>query len=61
MEMMDYLDIDMLAIPEINTPWTKEVQHRCHTYGQKILGTFRKVGSSSDKISPSLYQPGGVA
>eukprot|EP00957_Ditylum_brightwellii_P023503 1773400-Ditylum_brightwellii.AAC.1 len=61
MEMMEYLDINVLAIPEINTPWTKEVQHRCHTYGRKILGTFRKVGSSSDEISTSLYQPGGVA
>eukprot|EP00957_Ditylum_brightwellii_P132272 10086227-Ditylum_brightwellii.AAC.1 len=61
MKMMEYLDIDVLAIPEINTPWTKEVQHRYHTYGWKILGTFRKVGSSSDKMSSSLYQPGGVA
>eukprot|EP00957_Ditylum_brightwellii_P043682 3311332-Ditylum_brightwellii.AAC.1 len=61
MEIMEYLDIDVLAIPEINNLWTKEVQHRCHTYGRKILGTFWKVGSSSDEISPSLYKPGGVA
>eukprot|EP00957_Ditylum_brightwellii_P080513 6124083-Ditylum_brightwellii.AAC.1 len=61
MEIMEYLDIDVLAISEINTPWTKEVQQRCHTYRWKILGTFRKVGASSDKISTSLYQPGGVA
>eukprot|EP00957_Ditylum_brightwellii_P186592 14206559-Ditylum_brightwellii.AAC.1 len=61
MEMMEYLDIDVLAVPEINTPWTKEVQQRCHTYGMKILGTFRKVGTSSDEILTSLYQPGGVA
>eukprot|EP00957_Ditylum_brightwellii_P197966 15081453-Ditylum_brightwellii.AAC.1 len=23
-EIMDHLDIDVLAMPEINTPWTKE-------------------------------------
>eukprot|EP00957_Ditylum_brightwellii_P167462 12748040-Ditylum_brightwellii.AAC.1 len=61
MEMMEYLDIDVLAIPEMNTSWTKEVQLKCHTYGRKILGILRKVGSSSDEISQSLYQPGGVA
>eukprot|EP00957_Ditylum_brightwellii_P131287 10013072-Ditylum_brightwellii.AAC.1 len=61
MEMMEHLDIDVLAMPEINTPWTKEVQIKCHTYGCKILGIFRNVGSSSDRISQKLYQPGGVA
>eukprot|EP00957_Ditylum_brightwellii_P013168 994501-Ditylum_brightwellii.AAC.1 len=61
MEMMDYLNIDILAMPEINTTWTKEVQARCQVYGRKFLGLFRKVGSSSDKISTSLYQQGGVA
>eukprot|EP00957_Ditylum_brightwellii_P006518 493739-Ditylum_brightwellii.AAC.1 len=61
MEIMDYLDIDVLAMPEINTPWTKEVQQRSHTYGRKMLGTFRKVGVSSNKTSSSLYQPRGVA
>eukprot|EP00957_Ditylum_brightwellii_P012767 965315-Ditylum_brightwellii.AAC.1 len=61
MEIMDYLDIDVLAMLEINTPWTKEVQKRCHIYGRKILGTFRKVGVSSNKILSGLYQPGGVA
>eukprot|EP00957_Ditylum_brightwellii_P005134 390504-Ditylum_brightwellii.AAC.1 len=48
-------------MPEINTPWTKEVQQRCHTYGRTILGSFRKVGVSSNETSSSLYQPGGVA
>eukprot|EP00957_Ditylum_brightwellii_P022077 1665500-Ditylum_brightwellii.AAC.1 len=61
MEMMDYLNIDVLAMPEINTTWTKEVQARCQIYGRKILGLFRKVGSSSNKTPTSLYQPGGVA
>eukprot|EP00957_Ditylum_brightwellii_P158825 12088991-Ditylum_brightwellii.AAC.1 len=61
MEMMEYLDIDVLAMPEINTTWTKEVQHRCQIYGKKLLGTFRKVGSSSNETTTSLYQPGGVA
>eukprot|EP00957_Ditylum_brightwellii_P085849 6530569-Ditylum_brightwellii.AAC.1 len=61
MEMMAYLDTDVLAIPEINTPWTKEFQLKCHTYGRKILGIYRNVGSSSDEISQRLYQPGGVA
>eukprot|EP00957_Ditylum_brightwellii_P146045 11121461-Ditylum_brightwellii.AAC.1 len=61
MEMMDTLDIDVLAMTEINTSWTKEVQTICQVYGRKIVGLFRKVGSSSDKISTSLYQPGEVA
>eukprot|EP00957_Ditylum_brightwellii_P106160 8098454-Ditylum_brightwellii.AAC.1 len=61
MEMMEHLNIDILAMPEINTPWTKEVQIKCHTYGLKILGIFRNVGSSSDEILQKLYQPGGVA
>eukprot|EP00957_Ditylum_brightwellii_P041869 3171317-Ditylum_brightwellii.AAC.1 len=61
MEMMDTLDIDVLAMPEIDTSWTKEVQTICRVYGRKILGLFRKVGSSSNKITTSLYQPGGVA
>eukprot|EP00957_Ditylum_brightwellii_P189222 14402894-Ditylum_brightwellii.AAC.1 len=60
MEMMAHLDIDVLAIPEINTPWTNEVQLKCHTYGQKILGIYQNVGSFSDKILQKLYQPGGV-
>eukprot|EP00957_Ditylum_brightwellii_P012926 976788-Ditylum_brightwellii.AAC.1 len=59
MEMMDYLDIDVLAMLEINTTWTKEVQNRCQIYGRKFLGLFRKAGSSSDETSTSLYQPGG--
>eukprot|EP00957_Ditylum_brightwellii_P174682 13300714-Ditylum_brightwellii.AAC.1 len=61
MEMMDILNIDVLAMPEINTSWTKEVQTICQVYGRKILRPFRKVGSSSNEISTSLYQPGGVA
>eukprot|EP00957_Ditylum_brightwellii_P196042 14936616-Ditylum_brightwellii.AAC.1 len=61
MEMMAHLDIGVLAIPEINTPWTKDVQLKCHTYGRKILGIYQNDGSSSDEISQRLYQPGGVA
>eukprot|EP00957_Ditylum_brightwellii_P016247 1222371-Ditylum_brightwellii.AAC.1 len=60
MEMMDTLAIDVLAMQEINTSWTKEVQILCQVHGEKFVGLFRKVGSSSNKISTSLYQPGGV-
>eukprot|EP00957_Ditylum_brightwellii_P143704 10948357-Ditylum_brightwellii.AAC.1 len=61
MEMMDFLNIDVLAMPEINTTWTKEAQNRCQIYRRKFLGLFRKAGSSSNETSTSLYQPGGMA
>eukprot|EP00957_Ditylum_brightwellii_P164825 12548974-Ditylum_brightwellii.AAC.1 len=48
-------------MPEINTPWKKQVQATCHWYGEKICGTFKCVGTSSNKTTIGMYQLGGVA
>eukprot|EP00957_Ditylum_brightwellii_P026515 2006195-Ditylum_brightwellii.AAC.1 len=58
---MKLLDIDVLAMPEINTPWTKQVQATCHRYGKKICGPFKCAGTPSDETMIRMYQPGGAA
>eukprot|EP00957_Ditylum_brightwellii_P163349 12437544-Ditylum_brightwellii.AAC.1 len=58
---MKELDIDILAMPETNTSWTREVQRECQRYRNMVCGNFRNIGMSSDKVSIGKYKPGGVA
>eukprot|EP00957_Ditylum_brightwellii_P185739 14141085-Ditylum_brightwellii.AAC.1 len=51
MEMMDTPNINVLAVPEINTTWTKEVQTICQVYRRKILGLFKKVGCITGRMN----------
>eukprot|EP00957_Ditylum_brightwellii_P118790 9060130-Ditylum_brightwellii.AAC.1 len=52
---------DILALPEINTPWIKDLGDKVWKIGRKVCGSFKCVGTSSDDPGVGKYQPGGVA
>eukprot|EP00957_Ditylum_brightwellii_P091094 6935219-Ditylum_brightwellii.AAC.1 len=45
---MQLIDANILAMPKMNTPWTKQVQTICYQYGHKICGSFKYVEMSRD-------------
>eukprot|EP00957_Ditylum_brightwellii_P010487 794920-Ditylum_brightwellii.AAC.1 len=57
---MEELDIDLVAMPEANTPWAKELITQLRMHGNRCFKSFKCVGTSSNKPSVSKYQPGGV-
>eukprot|EP00957_Ditylum_brightwellii_P059017 4476077-Ditylum_brightwellii.AAC.1 len=57
---MQELQIDVMALPETQTPWSKQIYLQIQKYGQRICGLFKCIGTSSDEASVGMYKPGGV-
>eukprot|EP00957_Ditylum_brightwellii_P003348 253297-Ditylum_brightwellii.AAC.1 len=57
---MQLIDVNVITMHKINTPWTKQVQTTCYRYGQKICGSFKCAGASSNETTIGMYQPSGA-
>eukprot|EP00957_Ditylum_brightwellii_P129355 9867508-Ditylum_brightwellii.AAC.1 len=59
-ETMEELQIDVLVMPETNTPWNTQLKGEILSIGRKICRSFKCSGASSDNACVGKYQPGGV-
>eukprot|EP00957_Ditylum_brightwellii_P163043 12415451-Ditylum_brightwellii.AAC.1 len=57
---MHELQIDVMALPETQSPWSKQIYLQIQKYGQHICGSFKCIGTSSDEANVGMYKPGGV-
>eukprot|EP00957_Ditylum_brightwellii_P142880 10886956-Ditylum_brightwellii.AAC.1 len=57
---MHELQIDVMALPETQSLWSKHIYLQIQKYGRRICGSFKCIGTASNKANFGMYKPGGV-